>query len=202
MINSRELIDSAEIEINIPFKNLDLQFITCKNWEGQAIKMPISLFKELLDSYLRILITDELRRDKKIVKKIININVQMEKHTDHGIVYILLEKPDGGIAKVGQLPKISVMGLDTFNEEGWAKFSEILLLSMKNQLFTLSLRTTIEAKILNSSLEKKTFKIIHDEKVTEEKIKLANFQFRDLNVLNYYKNLKNVLKCYGIKLLE
>ncbi|MHA1292255.1 MAG: hypothetical protein ACTSQJ_06255 [Promethearchaeota archaeon] len=202
MIDSGEVIEQISIEINIPLKNFDIHFITAKNWDGQCVKMPVFLFKKLMETYLRILISDELRKDKKILKKIITINSDLKKHMDRGVVYVLIENYDGGAVRINQLGMISEIDEETYKEEEWDRFSYVFIFSMKNQPFSLSLRSTIEAKIIKNAIKNKNYNLLNNKKESEEKIRLAEFQLKEPAIQKYYEFVRAIFRCFGIDLLQ
>ena len=74
MIESKDALDERSIEITLPLADNSLQFINVTRWSGQILKIRLSKAREMLENYMRLLITDELRRDKKFTKKIIELN--------------------------------------------------------------------------------------------------------------------------------
>ncbi|MGQ4874097.1 MAG: hypothetical protein ACP6IY_08510 [Promethearchaeia archaeon] len=201
MINKKELIDPETVEFFIPFSNNALQFITVKGWEGQALKLNIDFFRQFLENYMRITVSENIRRDKKAMKKILDWGVMLKKFTDFGIIYIIYENYKGGYVYIGQKGSVQELENLDFKKDGWNKLEEILIFSKKDQL-RLSLRTAIEAKILKEVMNNEKFRLLNNKRESEEKIKLSEFQLEDLDVKLYYNKIKLILTCLGISLLK
>ncbi|MHA1272823.1 MAG: hypothetical protein ACTSVV_01780 [Promethearchaeota archaeon] len=201
MINKKELIDPETVEFFIPFSNNALQFITIKGWDGQALKLNIDFFRQFLENYMRITVSENIRRDKKAMKKILDWGVMLKKFTDFGIIYIIYENYKGGYVYIGQKGSVQELENLDFKKDGWNKLEEILIFSKKDQL-RLSLRTAIEAKILKEVMNNEKFRLLNNKRESEEKIKLSEFQLEDLDVKLYYNKIKAILTCLGISLLK
>ncbi|HEC92031.1 MAG TPA: hypothetical protein ENI51_03410 [Candidatus Atribacteria bacterium] len=201
MINKKELIDPETVEFFIPFSNNALQFITIKGWDGQALKLNIDFFRQFLENYMRITVSENIRRDKKAMKKILDWGVMLKKFTDFGIIYIIYENYKGGYVYIGQKGSVQELENLDFKKDGWNKLEEILIFSKKDQL-RLSLRTAIEAKILKEVMNNEKFRLLNNKRESEEKIKLSEFQLEDLDVKLYYNKIKLILTCLGISLLK
>lgn len=201
MIRSVDIYEPKTIEVILPFTNSKLQFIDIKEWDGQAIRMDIEFYKQLVEAYMRVTVTDDIRRKKKVMKKIIEINADLRRRTDFGLIYLLLEGNKGGITLIGQTSRISSVDDWDFTKPPWNKFSEIFIFSMKNESFPLSLRTTVEAKLLQNAMDNEAFTLLNEQKDTAEKIKLAEFQINEPDVVRYYESVRVVLKAFNILLL-
>ncbi len=204
MIESKDLEDQSNIEIFLPFTSKNLQLIDIKGWKGQALKMDINTFKELVSRDMQLSVSDEIRSDKKLMKKISNVETQIIKRTEKGTVFVLIEKRKSGFALIGQSGTISDKSDWNFSDDRWIKLREIFFFSMKNESFSLSLRTSVEAKLLKNIMERgyKNFHFFNKKNESEEKIKLAEFQLNDIEVQDYFNKILAVLRCYGVQLFK
>ena len=201
MIDSRDLIAPEKVEIILPLTDNSIMFINVKGWESQALKLEIPVFQALLKNTMRLLVSDELRLDKKVLKKTLNLNIQLKKNTESGVVYILWERNKGGRVYIGQAPNILELNDINFADVGWNKLNEILIIS-KNEIFPLSLRLSIEARVLKTVRENKFFSLLNNKKDVEEKINSSEFQFKDLNVRIFYLNVEKIFACLSVDLLK
>lgn len=200
MIESKEKLNERIVEFSLPLVDNSLQFISIKGWDGQVLKIRVSRAREMLEDYMRIVITDELRKDKKFAKKIIDLNAQLEKYTEHGVIIILWGDNKGGNVYIEQIPTIKEVQDIEFTKDPWNKLTELLIISKKDQ-FILSLRSAVEAKLLNAVLETSKFSLLNPKKDINEKINYSKHQFDDLIVKVYYNNIKAILDCLGVELL-
>ncbi|MHA1146971.1 MAG: hypothetical protein ACTSR8_01875 [Promethearchaeota archaeon] len=200
MIDSKDALGEDSIEISLPLADNSLQFISVKGWDGQVLKMSVEKAREMLENYMRILITDELRRDKKFAKKIIELNAQLKRYTEFGVVCILWENNKGGNVLIKESPTIEEVKYIDFTKAPFNTLTELMIISKKNQ-FNLSLRSAVEGKLLDSLLDSPNFKLLNPKKDIDEKINYSKHQFNDLIVRSYYKNIKSILNCLGMDLL-
>lgn len=200
MINNADLIEESTVEFYVPFKDNSIQFITLKNWDGRALKLQMPFFRELLANYFRITTTDAIRRQKKLIKKVIDVNSRLKKATDFGVIYLMWEGYKGGKVFVESASAVGDGSDWNFTREGWNKLTEVLIISKEDQ-FSLSLRTAVEAKLLQRIQKSSKFSLLNDPKSVQEKIKLAEFQLEDLDVKVYHHRIKTILDCLNVPLL-
>ena len=200
MIDSKDALGEETIEISLPLTDNSLQFISIKGWDGQALKMSVEKAQEMLENYMRILITDELRREKKFAKKIIELNAQLKRYTEFGVISILWENNKGGNVFIKESPTIEEVKDIDYTKPPFNTLTDLIIISKKDQ-FILSLRSAVEAKLLNALLDSPKFKLINPKKEIEEKINYSKHQFNDLIVRIFYKNIKAIFNCLGVDLL-
>lgn len=201
MITNKETLSPESVEVIRPILDLSLHFINVKGWEGLTLKMNFEIARDLLKQYMRVIISDDLLQDKKFAKKILDLNNKLEKHTETGILYIIWENNKSGNVFVNQTPKIETLNDIDLEKGGWENLNEIIIFSLKGQ-FSLSLRTAVEAKLLDIIKDNKKFKLLNTPDEIEEKIKLSKHQFRTIEVNTFYNAIKLILDCLNVDVLK
>ncbi len=201
MINSIDSLFQTSIEVFLPITNKCLQFIDVKDFDGQALRLDLPTFKELLINHMKISYIEELGKNKKAMKRISDIEQDLQKRTSNGIVFVMLEDIKGGVVYIGQKGTTNELADLKFDAQGWNKLKEIYIFSKKNGQFPLSLRTAIEAKLLKTAKSSKKYVLLNNKEETDEKIRFAEYQLKDYEVELFYSKVKAIFSCFGFELL-
>ncbi len=201
MIDSIDALFQTSIEIFLPIANKNLHFIDVKDFDGQALRMDLPIFKELLKNYMKISYNEELGKNKKAIKRISDIEQDLQKRTTNGIVFVILEDIKGGAVYIGQKGTVNELSDLKFDAQGWNKLKEIYIFSKKGGQFLLSLRTAIEAKLLKTAKTSKKYVLLNNKEETDEKIRFAEYQLKDYEVELFYSKTKAIFSCFGFELL-
>ena len=204
MIKSSEEYDPVIVEIIRPITNLDLQVIEIKGWNGQVLKLGISLYEEIKANKATIQPDHGITNDKKILKKIAGLNQEIENRAQEGALVLILENYTRGNLYIAQVPKLFGKLTEEWDFAGadWKSFSDIFVFSLKIKPFILSFRSGVEALLLKNVMKNKNFKLLNENDYIEESIQIAEHQLKDEKILNYYQNIKDLLKTLNIKILE
>ncbi len=202
MIEPDDLLEESKIELIYPLVKPSILFIELSDWNGQGLRLKVDFLRKLIENYLTIPPPPEVSKNKKLLKKLTEINNQLNKRTEFGSIFIFLEDRRGGNVYVGQASKLSKITDWNFDDPGWKTFKEVFIFSLKGDQMSMSLRTSIEAKLIKFLMESKNFKLINDKAESEDKIKYAEFQLNDPNIVRFYNKMNAVFKCLDIFLLE
>ncbi len=202
MIEPKDLLEGSKIELDYPLAKPFILFINLKDWNGQGLRLKVEFLKKLMENYMTIPPPEGVNKNKKLLKKLTEINKQLNKRTEFGSIFIFLEDRTGGNVYIGQASKISKINEWDFNEQGWNTFKEVFIFSLPGEQMSLSLRTSIEAKILKHLMNSKNFKLINDKAESEDKLRYAEFQLNDHNIVFFFNKIKSVFACLDIHLLD
>jgi hypothetical protein len=202
LINSSELFFLKTVKFFVPFSNNLLQFMTITDWDGEGLKMDVSTLKGLLDNYMGLSVSEQVQEKRKHMKKIGEINEKLAHFSENGLVFLFLERFDKGLAYIGQTNSLSRIEEQwDFQDDKWKKFTIFLGFTYQDKGFGLSDRTTIEAKLLNN-VNTTQYTLLNQAEVTQEKIKLAEYQLKEPYVTRFLRYIKVILRTLGIELFE
>lgn len=200
MIDSIDQYNPAIVEITTPFTHLNFHMIDLKGWSGQIIKTDVSFFKILLENVMSIQLAHELRNEKKLVKNLTNINIQIGKIVNFGTLLIMMEDIKGGAVYIDQVPNLSqkIVSDFDFSQSRWNKLSYVFIISTKDEKFPLLLRTVVEALLLRDVMENNKFTLINDKAETDDKITGAKHRFRAPEALGFLNQIYNSFRSIGL----
>jgi hypothetical protein len=202
MIEPNDILGESTIELNYPLAKRSIIFISLKDWKGQALRLEVEFLKKLIENYMTIPPPPDINKNKKLMKKLTDINNKLNKMTELGTIFIFLDDRRGGNVYVGQASKLSKITDWNFDEQGWSSFKEVFIFSLKGEAMTMSFRTSIEAKLLKFLMDSKNFKLINEKAESEDKLRYAEFQLNDPNVVRFFQKISAIFRCLDITLLE
>lgn len=176
--------------------------MTITDWDGEGLKMDVSTLKGLLDNYMGLSVSEQVQGKRKHMKKVGEINEKLAHFSENGLVFLFLERFDRGLAYIGQTSSLSRKEEQwDFHDEKWKRFTIFLGFTYQDKGFGLSDRTTIEAKLLNH-VNSSQYTLLNQAEVTQEKIKLAEYQLNEPYVIRFLRHIKVALHTLGIEIFK
>jgi len=202
MIEPNDFLGGKTLNLHYPLSKRAILFISMKDWDGQALRLEVEFLKKLMENVFTIPPPPEQNKNKKFLKKLTELNNQLNKMTEFGTIFIFLEGRRGGNVYVGQASKLTRVNDWNFDEPGWNSFEEVFVFSIEGEQMSLNLRTAIEAKLLKFLMNSTEFTLLNDKAESEDKLRYAEFQLKEPEVVRFYDKIKTILHCLDISLLE